>query len=136
MVFPRLIMSGRQAMVMEWMDGYRLDEFVSVHAGNKPLLERTCKKGITAVCQMIFEHNFVHGDVHPGNILFSKDPDPKLVLLDVGIAKRFTRSDHQLLLDVLGGFITGDGMSAGKAMIRDSMNREDIAPVEEEVRET
>mmetsp|Transcript_14551 Transcript_14551/g.28976 ORF Transcript_14551/g.28976 Transcript_14551/m.28976 type:complete len:485 (+) Transcript_14551:465-1919(+) len=131
-VFPRLFMSGRQAMVMEWMDGHRLSDFVRVHSSDPALLSRTCKKGITAVCQMIFEHNFVHGDVHPGNILFSKDPDPKLVLLDVGIAKRFTRADHQLLLDTLGGFITGDGMAAGRAMIRDSMNREDIAPVEEE----
>ena len=113
-VFPKLIESSHRTLAMEWMDGHRLADFVSTHSGNKEILESTCRKGIKAVCQMIFEHNFVHGDVHPGNILFSKDAEPKLILLDVGIAKRFTRADHRLLLDVLGGFITGNAQQDAK----------------------
>ena len=102
-IFPSLIMSRSNVMIMEFVDGDTVWEFVERYKDDAALRNRVCDKGITAVCQMIFEHNFVHGDVHPGNILFSREEDPKLVLLDTGIAKRFTRRDHKLLVDVLGG---------------------------------
>ncbi|GMH87470.1 hypothetical protein TrVE_jg11588 [Triparma verrucosa] len=125
-IFPSLIMSRSNVMIMEFVDGDTVWEFVERYKDDATLRNRVCDKGITAVCQMIFEHNFVHGDVHPGNILFSREEDPKLVLLDTGIAKRFTRRDHKLLVDVLGGFIQGDGASAGRAIIADSVNRTSI----------
>ena len=47
-------------------------------------------------------------------------------MLDTGIAKKFTKDDHKLLVDVLAGFIQGDGVRAGNALIRDSLNRTSI----------
>ena len=130
-IFPKVFLHRKNVLVMEYMKGDSLDSFLDRQRDNPALLKVVCDKGITAVCKMIFEHNFVHGDVHPGNILFSRDAQPRLVLLDAGIAKKFERRDHQLLVDVLSGFIQGDGKKAGRALIRDSINRTSIVAEDE-----
>lgn len=49
-----------------------------------------CNAGIDAFCQMLFVHNFVHGDLHPGNVFITTGPhgSPKLAFLDAGIVVR------------------------------------------------
>jgi aarF domain-containing kinase len=81
---------------------------------------------------MIFDHNFVHGDVHPGNILFTKEApgvEPKMVLLDTGIARRFTKHDHEILVGVLTSFINGSGKKAAEYLIKDSLASQSSPPV-------
>ena len=39
---------------------------------------------------MLFTDNFVHGDLHPGNIFVTRDGE--LALLDAGIALRYTEA--------------------------------------------
>jgi aarF domain-containing kinase len=81
---------------------------------------------------MIFDHNFVHGDIHPGNILFTKEEkgvEPKMVLLDTGIARRFTKHDHEILVGVLTSFINGSGKKAAEYLIKDSLKSQSTPPV-------
>jgi predicted unusual protein kinase regulating ubiquinone biosynthesis (AarF/ABC1/UbiB family) len=65
--------------------------------------QEVCNVGIDAFCQMLFVHNFVHGDLHPGNVFIVTRPDrsPKLAFLDAGIVVRQT-----------GGGARGGGRSA------------------------
>lgn len=56
-------------------------------------------------------HNFVHGDLHPGNILV-QDPnvkDPRLVLLDCGIATSLEPLDLINLHCVFTAVMKGEG---------------------------
>ena len=46
-----------------------------------------------ALSMQLFIHNFVHGDLHPGNILVQETQRPRLVLLDCGIATSLTQVD-------------------------------------------
>lgn len=71
---------------------------------------------------MIFQHNFVHGDLHPGNIFIEErtDQPPRVVFLDVGIAQEYTASDHELLVNVLSAFIRCDGRKAAALLVSDS----------------
>ena len=80
-----------------------------------------CKSAIRAVCQMIFLDNFIHGDLHPGNVLVNKEN--QFVLLDVGIVVENSREDHRLISDVLAAFIRKDGRKAGRHMMEDSNTR-------------
>jgi tRNA A-37 threonylcarbamoyl transferase component Bud32 len=45
-----------------------------------------CNRGIDAVLKMLFQDNFVHGDLHPGNILVT--PDGQLAFIDAGAPSR------------------------------------------------
>ena len=59
----------------------------------------------------LFVHNFVHGDLHPGNILV-QDPsaeDPKLVLLDCGIATSLGQIDLENFHSVFTAIVRGEG---------------------------
>ena len=44
---------------------------------------------------MLFTDNFVHGDLHPGNIFVTRDGE--LALLDAGIALRYTEAPQPCL---------------------------------------
>ena len=71
---------------------------------------------------MIFEDNYVHSDLHPGNI-FVSPCGKKLIILDAGIATEYNESDHELIVSILKSFIHGDGRRAGELMIEDSNHR-------------
>ncbi len=129
--FPRVLSQFQpteKVLVEEFIEGLTLEELLLKHRENVPLRNELCDKGIEVICRMIFEHNFVHGDIHPGNILFSDDATPKMVLLDAGIAKRFTKYDHGILVGVLTSFIGRDGTKAANLLIEDSMKKINYAP--------
>ena len=47
---------------------------------------------------MLFEHNYVHGDLHPGNMFFNvnaKSGKPELIYLDCGLAIEMSRRDNE-----------------------------------------
>lgn len=56
---------------------------------------------------MLFVHNFVHGDLHPGNVFITTLPDgtPRLAFLDAGIVVR-QRMHTAITACVLGGQIS------------------------------
>ena len=102
------------------MSGQTLNEFLETKGNNVALREELCDLGIMTVTKMIFEDNFIHGDLHPGNILFN---DEGMILLDAGIAKKFNRNDYDLLVGTLTAFIRGDGAAAADCIIKDSAVR-------------
>lgn len=64
------------------------------------------------------QHQQIHGDLHPGNVLINKDN--QVVVLDVGIVVENSKEDHRLISDVLASFIRKDGRTAGRRMMEDS----------------
>jgi len=86
--------------------------------GDDPYIDtarhRLCNRGIDAFLQMMLEDNFVHGDLHPGNMLVT--PQGELCFVDAGIAISYPQADHTLLVDVLAAFIAYDGRAAARHM--------------------
>ena len=116
-----------------YCEGQPINEFVRNNTMNKSTLRNMCKSAVRAVCQMIFIDNFIHGDLHPGNVLVNDEN--KFVLLDVGIVVENSRKDHRLISDVLAAFIRQDGRKAGIRMMDDSnshLQAEGIYALEEE----
>ncbi|XP_059141822.1 uncharacterized aarF domain-containing protein kinase 2-like [Physella acuta] len=97
---------------------------------------KLAKIGIDALFQMVFVNNFVHADLHPGNILVqnleyfrehdtsvshneeemmpltaeSADEHPlRLVLLDCGITATLTSEDKQKFREVFTAVVKGEG---------------------------
>ena len=84
------------------------------------LRARLCGRGIDAFLKMMFQDNFVHGDLHPGNIMVT--PDEQLAFIDAGIALQYADEDHQLLISVLANFMKHDGVAAAKLLMASSEN--------------
>ena len=78
--------------------------------------------GLETVMKMIFLYDFVHGDLHPGNILVNRNKSEKghplrLNMIDCGLVVEMGEQDHVNLVKVLGAFIKKDGFLAANLMI-------------------
>ena len=111
----------KEVLIETFCPGEPIMEFIRTNKEDQKVLTEMCTGAIRAVCQMIFLDNFVHGDLHPGNVLITKDK--KFVLLDVGIVVENNQKDHRLISDVLAAFIRMNGREAGRRMIEDSNAR-------------
>jgi len=69
--------------------------------------------------QMLFADNFIHADLHPGNIhfRFGRSRSPELVVFDAGLAVRLSREDRRNFLEVFHAIATNDGRRAGNLML-------------------
>lgn len=106
----------------EFVHGIPVEQWRAQNTDNVKEKNRLCDVGIRTICKMIFYDNFLHGDLHPGNIFVSEDN--KFVLLDVGIATEYSPRDHELLIAILTNFIKCNGEAAAELMIRDSELRQ------------
>lgn len=77
--------------------------------------------GCRLVLKMVFFDNFIHGDLHPGNILvtFNEKDEPKLIVLDSGIVYYSkSEAEHKILVDICFAFMQHDGRKAGELMLK------------------
>lgn len=115
---------NKNVLVETLMEGTPISEFMKLadSAGEevRKLKRQLSDLGCKSILKMVFFDNFVHGDLHPGNILVQVTPegDPKFVFLDCGIVFHSkTEADHQALVDICLAFMHHDGMKAGKLML-------------------
>lgn len=125
MSFPKVLPSFEptpEVLVETFCVGKPIAKFVEEHKDEEEMLKRMCDTGIKTMCKMIFDHNFIHGDLHPGNILIS-ETDHKFIFLDAGIALEYSEADHDLIVNILMSFIKKDGEQAARLMVSDSNDR-------------
>lgn len=99
---------------------------------------------LRAFLKMVFIDNFIHGDLHPGNVMVRNDEIPAnssrfsslfgsnvsntddgankrirrtIVFLDAGIANSLSRDDQRNLIDLFRAVIFNDGNRAGRLMV-------------------
>jgi eukaryotic-like serine/threonine-protein kinase len=75
---------GEPYLVMEYIEGVRLDRYCDGHSLSVPDRVRLFLK-VCAAVHAAHQHFIVHRDLKPGNILVTAEGEPKL--LDFGIAK-------------------------------------------------
>ena len=73
-------------------------------------LQVLAHKGVETFFKQVFEHNFFHADMHPGNILIDiRDPqNPKYIALDCAIIGSLTPADQNYLAQNLLAFFHRD----------------------------
>lgn len=82
--------------------------------------------GLNAIFKMVFLDNFIHADLHPGNIVYAPDEKShamQLMFIDAGLAVELQRDDRRNLVDLFKAVITNDGLAVGKLMIERSRAR-------------
>lgn len=96
-------------MVQERIDGIpirNIDEMKAIGMDMKKLAEH----GVEIFYTQVFDHNFFHADMHPGNIFVSRDtPEhPKYIAVDFGIVGSLTDEDQRYIGENLLAFFQRD----------------------------
>ena len=93
--------------------------------------------GVNAFLEMCFSHNFVHGDLHPGNILVSaRTPDDstgrpavtKVSFVDAGITSELSANDRRNFVALFAAIVKRDGRRAGRLMIDHARSDDCVDP--------
>ena len=94
---------------------------------NNKLKLKLSDLGTRLMLKMIFFDNFVHGDLHPGNLMVQLDKqtgEPRLVVLDCGIVySTKSEADHETLSSICIALMNHDGFTAARLMMDKSMAR-------------
>jgi len=119
-LFPRPYpaLSREELLVESFVHGTPILQYLSADDATK---KKICEIGAQAVFAMSFTHNFMHGDLHPGNILVVEGEGgggpAKLCFLDAGIVVELSKADHTNMIKILGAFIMREGERAGHLMV-------------------
>ncbi|CAM9269164.1 unnamed protein product [Ectocarpus fasciculatus] len=83
-------------------------------------------KGLQAFLKMAFLNNFVHGDLHPGNLMVERREDngeERLIFLDAGIVCELDEEDRRNFCDLFHAVVVGEGKRAGSLMVERARNQ-------------
>lgn len=135
-VFPRpwLQLTSEDVLVESYHEGVHMAELL--RSADTATRKELARKGLRAFLKMLFEDNFVHADLHPGNILvcnrqfepsedgislpFTSSQDHQLVFLDVGLVTSLNDYDRRSFIELFQAVIKGNGYKVGRLMIERS----------------
>jgi ubiquinone biosynthesis protein len=96
-------------LVMERIEGIPVTDIDQLNQNNINL-EVLSRKGVEVFFTQVYNHNFFHADMHPGNIFVSREnPDnPKYIAVDFGIMGSLSKSDQRYLAENFVAFFNRD----------------------------
>jgi ubiquinone biosynthesis protein len=89
---------NKNVMVMERIYGIPVSNIEALKAQNTDM-KKLAERGVEIFFSQVFDHNFFHADMHPGNIFVStEDPErPKYIAIDMAIIGSLAREDQYYL---------------------------------------
>lgn len=89
---------NKNVMVMERIYGIPVSNISALRAQNTDM-KKLAERGVEIFFSQVFEHNFFHADMHPGNIFVSTEhPErPKYIAVDMAIVGSLAREDQYYL---------------------------------------
>jgi ubiquinone biosynthesis protein len=85
-------------MVMERIYGIPVTNIDELQAQNTDM-KKLAERGVEIFFTQVFEHNFFHADMHPGNIFVAREnpSQPQYIAVDMAIVGSLTRDDQYYL---------------------------------------
>ena len=108
----------KRVLVMEYIDGIPITDLKALKR-NKIHLQKLSENGVKIFLKQVFEDNFFHADMHPGNIFASKKtPDrPYYYAVDYAICGSVKESNQILLAQMISLLIEKDFYSLSQLFI-------------------
>ncbi|KAI4299270.1 hypothetical protein L6164_032745 [Bauhinia variegata] len=116
-------------LVETYEQGESVSRYVEELEGQHWIKTAVAHIGTHALLKMLLVDNFIHADMHPGNILVrvsqSRSPKkrffkskPHVIFLDVGMTAELSRSDRVNLLEFFKAVARRDGRTAAECTLR------------------
>mmetsp|Transcript_4047 Transcript_4047/g.8855 ORF Transcript_4047/g.8855 Transcript_4047/m.8855 type:complete len:556 (+) Transcript_4047:192-1859(+) len=115
---------SKNVLVETLLTGKPISHYMNMDStGNKALEDLKLKisdLGVRLILKMVFFDNFIHGDLHPGNLMVEvENGEPTMVVLDCGIVYcSRTEEEFKHLVDICIAFMKHDGRAAARHMIQ------------------
>jgi len=111
--FPEPLLESRDVLVESYSGGHEIGAFFTADKAARKALARPL---LRTFLKMVFSHNFVHCDLHPGNVLVTRSEagEFKLTVIDAGIATELGEVDRENLRDLFLAVVTNEGERAGR----------------------
>lgn len=126
--FPKIYISTVNVLVESFEEGMLMSELLKT-----PLtaLQRKemAKTGLNAFLKMVFDDNFIHGDLHPGNIIVKTTPNStgfQMVFIDCGITVALGEQDRKNFIDLFAAIVRNEGIRVGRLMVERSRGKQCI----------
>ena len=102
-------LTRKNVLVMERIYGIPIRETAELEF-ERTNMKRLAEMGVEIFFTQVFNHNFFHADMHPGNLFVDiNDPNkPKYIAVDFGIMGTLSHSDKRYLAENLLAFFTRD----------------------------
>ncbi|MFT4727009.1 MAG: ubiquinone biosynthesis protein [Granulosicoccus sp.] len=96
-------------MVQERISGIPIRDIEAMRAIGMDM-KKLAEHGVEIFYSQVFDHNFFHADMHPGNIFVSTDnpSHPKYIAVDFGIVGSLTEEDQRYIGENLLAFFQRD----------------------------
>lgn len=111
---------ARRVMVLEWIDGIKINDYAALEAANISRLE-VAQRTVRAYFYQFFEEGFFHADPHPGNIFVKQGEvggEPVITFVDFGMVGTLSKSMKRALKDLFLGFVSRDPHALVKALVK------------------
>eukprot|EP00633_Aureoumbra_lagunensis_P009739 CAMPEP_0197322956 /NCGR_PEP_ID=MMETSP0891-20130614/70224_1 /TAXON_ID=44058 ORGANISM="Aureoumbra lagunensis, Strain CCMP1510" /NCGR_SAMPLE_ID=MMETSP0891 /ASSEMBLY_ACC=CAM_ASM_000534 /LENGTH=436 /DNA_ID=CAMNT_0042815491 /DNA_START=484 /DNA_END=1794 /DNA_ORIENTATION=- len=110
-------------LVEEFIQGRPIGTYI----GAEPKIASTlAHRGAKALLRMVLQYNFIHGDLHQGNLLVTDDL--KICLLDAGICIELPNEAHANMVELLRAMLESRGADAARLMLDHGRDAHDIDP--------
>ncbi|KAK7319594.1 hypothetical protein RJT34_04317 [Clitoria ternatea] len=112
-------------LVETYENGESVSHYVDELEGHEGIKSALAHIGTHALLKMLLEDNFIHADMHPGNILVRSKPHkrlfkskPHVIFLDVGMTAELSGSDRVNLLKFFKAVALRDGQTAAECTLK------------------
>lgn len=99
---------SRHVLAMELIDGVKATQPEGVQGDRKKL----ARIGAEAILKMVFLDGFVHADLHPGNILLTKEN--RVILIDLGMVTEIPSDMQRPWIETFMALSQGDGKTVAR----------------------
>ena len=107
-----------RVLVMEWIDGTKLTDVKGpadlTALGFDP--EGFGRSLLRLQIGMAYEHGFIHGDTHPGNLIL--EPDGRIALIDYGLHAEVPKGLRDKMLEMVFAQVSGETDAAVEAFVQ------------------
>ncbi|CAN0859262.1 Protein ACTIVITY OF BC1 COMPLEX KINASE 8, chloroplastic [Linum grandiflorum] len=114
-LIPEVIQSTEKVLILEYMDGIRLNDSVALEAAGVKK-QKIVEEITRAYAHQIYVDGMFNGDPHPGNFLVSKGSPHRPILLDFGLTKKISASLKQALAKMFLASVEGDHVALLSAL--------------------